>query len=66
MRHQKVYMAGDSFIHISVFVKVDKYIDHPHKTRNNDVRFQVLTAPSMKFRIVFCLMIPDDGGSTHL
>jgi hypothetical protein len=32
------------------------------------VRFQVLTAASMKFRIVFwdVLMIPDDGGSTHL
>jgi hypothetical protein len=41
------------------------------------VRFQVLTAASMMFRIVFwdvlpCkmivdrLLIPDDGGSTHL
>jgi hypothetical protein len=32
------------------------------------VRFQVLTAASMMFRVVFwdILLIPDDGGSTHL
>jgi hypothetical protein len=31
------------------------------------VRFQVLTAASMKFRIVFwVVLIPDDGGSTYL
>jgi hypothetical protein len=36
------------------------------------VRFQVLTAASMKFRIVFwnvlpwIIIIPDDGGSTYL
>jgi hypothetical protein len=36
------------------------------------VRFQVLTAASMKFRIVFwdvlpCkIIVPDDGGSTYL
>jgi hypothetical protein len=31
------------------------------------VRFQVLTAASMMFRIVFWdVLIPDDGGSTHL
>jgi hypothetical protein len=31
------------------------------------VRFQVLTAASMMFRAVFwVVLIPDDGGSTHL
>jgi hypothetical protein len=31
------------------------------------VRFQVLTAASMMFRIVFWDVLPwDDGGSTHL
>jgi hypothetical protein len=37
------------------------------------VRFQVLTAASMMFRVVFwdiqpckMIVIPDDGGSTHL
>jgi hypothetical protein len=31
-----------------------------------DVRFQVLTAASMMFRIVFWDVLPDDGGSMHL
>jgi hypothetical protein len=31
-----------------------------------NVRFQVLTAASMMFRIVFWDVLPDDGGSTHL
>jgi hypothetical protein len=30
------------------------------------VRFQVLTAASMMFRIVFWDVLPDDGGSTYL
>jgi len=31
------------------------------------MRFQVLTVASMMFRIVFWdILIPDDGGSTHL
>jgi hypothetical protein len=38
--------------------------------RKSFVRFQVLTAASMMFRVVFWDMlpslIPDDGGSTHL
>jgi hypothetical protein len=47
------------------FVAADKH-------RTGFVRFQVLTAASMMFRAVFwvllCLglLIPDDGGSTHL
>jgi hypothetical protein len=41
------------------------------KHRHSYVRFQVLTAASMMFRIVFwdvlpCKIIPDDGGSTNL
>jgi hypothetical protein len=31
-----------------------------------NLRFQVLTAASMMFRAVFWVLIPDDGGSTHL
>jgi hypothetical protein len=30
------------------------------------VRFQVLTAASMMFRVVFWDILSDDGGSTHL
>jgi hypothetical protein len=30
------------------------------------VRFQVLTAASMMFRIVFWDVLPDDAGGTHL
>jgi hypothetical protein len=42
---------------------------HPIDVNNTKiVRFQVLTAASMMFRIVFwdILLIPDYGGSTHL
>jgi hypothetical protein len=43
-------------------------------TLEENVRFQVLTAASMMFRVVFWdilpfvlgSLIPDDGGSTHL
>jgi hypothetical protein len=48
------------------------YREENEKLREKYVRFQVLTAASMMFRIVFwdvlpCKMIvPDDGGSTHL
>jgi hypothetical protein len=47
-----------------------------HEISNSIVRFQVLTAASMKFRIVFWDVLPckifvhhqgpDDGGSTYL
>jgi hypothetical protein len=36
------------------------------RTESYYVRFQVLTAASMMFRIVFWDVLPDDGGSTHL
>jgi hypothetical protein len=48
-------------------------LEMPSEQQNNYVRFQVLTAASMMFRIVFwdvlpykMIVDPDDGGSTHL
>jgi hypothetical protein len=45
------------------------YRNSPGGTEENKgtfVRFQVLTAASMMFRVVFWNILPDDGGSTHL
>jgi hypothetical protein len=45
----------------TIFGATKQYNNNSNVTNNkNDVRFQVLTAASMMFRVV------DDGGSTHL
>jgi hypothetical protein len=68
IQHAKYYsIVVDSTLHachVDQLACVIRYMTNDSNTveRFLCLRFQVLTAASMMFRIVF----PDDGGSTHL
>jgi hypothetical protein len=79
-KYSAIFLRREKPLHWPL-VRYHNNISVPHKSNGNKkelyMRFQVLTAASMMFRIVFwdilvlpCKtivdLIPDDGGSTHL